>query len=302
VIYSIALSLLLGSELTYYLLIVQTGVVSHFHSDLITLFPMFVGGVMGTWLSGFSWFGLKTPIHKIFIALALQLYISLFYPDYNSFDLLLLGLAVGFMAPLGIYLFKAKQQKEIFFALAIAYTVGTSFFTFDADLREPMAVIFSIIGILCATVLKNYQIDMKTKTLSYPFISYLPLMFWILLDSNLFETLSRHNDINIWSNETPTIIVFHILGLIAAYFIDMSKIKQNLFIAALFIASYLFSYLELPILLSIAYPFTISYYNVVVFTTLSKEANLSRLSFMMIFVGWVASGLGLAVAISNFLH
>ena len=56
-IYSVALSLLLGSELTYYLLIVQTGVVSHFHSDLITLFPMFVGGVMGTWLSGFSWFG-----------------------------------------------------------------------------------------------------------------------------------------------------------------------------------------------------------------------------------------------------
>ncbi len=301
-IYSVALSLLLGFELTYYLLIVQTGIVAHYHSDLIVLFPMFIGGVVGTWLSGFSWFGLKNPIHKIIISLCLQLYISFFYPNYDSLDLLLLGLAVGFMAPLGIYLFKAKQQKELFFALAIAYTLGTSFFMFDADLREPMAVIFSFLGILCAIVLKNYQIDMETKTLSYPFISYLPLMLWILLDSNLFETLSRHTGINIWSKESSIIAIFHIAGLVAAYFIDTSKIKQHFFIAALFIASYSLSYFELPLLLAIVYPFTISYYNVVVFTTLSKEVNLAKLAFMMIFVGWIASGLGLAIALSRILH
>ena len=67
-IYSVALSLLLGSELTYYLLIVQTGIVAHYNSDLETLFPMFLGGVMGTWLSGFSWLGLKNPLHKIIVA------------------------------------------------------------------------------------------------------------------------------------------------------------------------------------------------------------------------------------------
>jgi hypothetical protein len=263
---------------------------------------MFVGGVMGTWLSGFSWFGLKTPIHKIFIALALQLYISLFYPNYNYFDLLLLGLAVGFMAPLGIYLFKAKQQKELFFALAIAYTTGTSFFMFDVDLREPMAVLFTVVALGTAFILKDYKVEIESKTLSYPFVSYLPLMLWLFLDSNLFETLSRHEGIDIWSKETSLIMIFHLSGLVAAYYVKISNIKQHFFILALFSSSYLFSYIEMPILLSIVYPFTISYYNVVVFTTLSKESDLSKLAFMMIFVGWIASGLGLAVAISRILH
>ena len=45
---SIALSLLLGFELSYYLLILQTGIVAHYDSDLITLFPMFAGGIIGT--------------------------------------------------------------------------------------------------------------------------------------------------------------------------------------------------------------------------------------------------------------
>ncbi|DAB30471.1 MAG TPA: hypothetical protein CFH84_03875 [Sulfurimonas sp. UBA12504] len=301
-IHSVALSLLLGFELAYYLLIIQTGIVSHYHSDLIVLFPMFLGGVIGTWLSGFSWIGLKNPIHKVLVALTLQLFVSFFYPNYDSLDLILLGLAVGFMAPLGIYLFKAKQQKELFFALAIAYTTGTSFFMLDVDLREPMAVVFSAVALACALILRNYRVDTETKTISLPFVSYLPLMLWILLDSNLFETLSRHERIDIWSKQTLIIAIFHIAGLMAAYFVDTSKIKQHFFIAALFIASYSLSYFELPLLLAMVYPFTISYYNVVVFTTLSKEVDLSKLAFMMIFVGWIASGLGLAIALSKILH
>ena len=301
-IYSVALSLLLGFELTYYLLIVQTGIVAHYNSDLATLFPMFLGGVMGTWLSGISWMGLKNPLHKIIVALTLQLFLSFLYPDFNIFSLFLLGLAVGFMAPLGIYLFKAKQQRELFFALAIAYTTGTCFFTSAVDDRVFMAIIFTSIALFCAIILRNYKVNTEAKTLSYSFISYLPLMLWILLDSNLFETLSRHAGIDIWSKETSIIAIFHIAGLVAAYFVDTSKIKQHFFIAALFIASYSLSYFELPLLLAMVYPFTISYYNVVVFTTLSKEVDLSKLAFMMIFVGWIASGLGLAIALSRILH
>lgn len=301
-IYSLALILLLGFELSYYLLIVQTGVVEYYNSDLITLFPMFVGGILGTILGGFSWGRVENPLHKIMIALSLQLLLSFFYPNYNIFTLLLLGLAVGVMAPLGVYLFKAKQQKELLLALAIAYTIGTYSFTSIVDSRMLMAVLFSAVALSSAFVLKDYRVETDAKVISHSFLSYLPLMLWILLDSNLFETLSRHESLDIWSEYTFTIITFHLLGLVAAYFIDMSKQKKHIFIALIFMGSYLFSYFELPFALAMLYPFTISYYNVVVFTTLSKEMSISKLAFMMIFVGWIASGLGLAIALSKFLH
>jgi hypothetical protein len=301
-IYSIALSLLLGFELSYYLLIVQTGIAAHYNSDLITLFPMFAGGVFGTWLSGASWGAIQNPIHKIFIALSLQFGLSFLYPDYTFFTLALLGLAVGVMAPLGIYLFKAKQQKELLFALAIAYSVGTFLFTSDVHDRAVMAASLSVVALASAFVLRGYKVALDAKEVSYPFVAYLPLMLWIFLDSNLFETLSRHESINIWSNYTFTIIVFHLLGLVAAYFIKASKLKKHLFIALLFLGSYALSYLEASFMLAVLYPFTISYYNVVVFTVLSKEVRLAKLSFMMVFVGWIASGAGLALALSRVLH
>lgn len=299
---SIALIILLGFELSYYLLIVQTGIVVHYNSDLITLFPMLVGGVLGTVFGGISWGKIDNPIHKIMIALIIQLLLSFTYPDYNIFSLALLGVSVGLMAPLGIYLFKAKQQKELLLALAIAYTIGTYSFTSAVDDRLWMAVFFSLMALFSAIVLRNYKVETDSKVISHSFISYIPLMIWILLDSNLFETLSRNEVLDIWSYQTFTIIVFHLLGLVTACFISMSKMKQHLFIAVLFVGSYTLAYFEFTYLLAMLYPFTISYYNVIVFTTLSQEMNLSKLAFMMIFVGWIASGLGLAIALSKILY
>lgn len=299
---SLALVLLLGFELSYYLLIVQTGIVAHYNSDLITLFPMFAGGVLGTVLGGVTWGKINNPIHKIMIALTLQLLLSFTYPDYNIFTLALLGIAVGLMAPLGIYLFKAKQQKELLLALAIAYTIGTYSFTYEVNDRLWMALLFSLVALVSAVVLRNYRVETDSKVISHSFVSYFPLMLWILLDSNLFETLSRDEALDIWSHQTSVIIVFHLFGLIAAYFIAVSERKKHLFIFLLFVLSYLMSYLELTLALAVIYPFTISYYNVVVFTTLSEEMKLSKLAFMMIFVGWIASGLGLAIALSKLLH
>ncbi len=301
-IHSVALILLLGFELSFYLLIVQTGVAEHYNSDILTLFPMFVGGVAGTVLGGFSWGRVSNPVHKIMIALLLQLLLSFLYPDYNAFTLLLLGLSVGVMAPLGIYLFKAKQQKELLAALAIAYTIGTYLFTYDPDHRIYMAVGFTSIALLSAFMLRDYVVETDAKEVSHPYLQYLPLILWIFLDSNLFETLSRHPDIDIWSEYTFTIIAFHLLGLVGAYCIKISKTKKHILIALIFIISYALSYLEEPLVLAMIYPFVISYYNVVVFTTLSKESSISKLAFMMVFVGWMASGLGLAVALSGSLH
>ena len=125
-IQSVALALLLGFELSYYLLIVQTGITEHYHSDLLKLFPLFVGGVAGTILSGHPWGKITNPLHKIYIALSLQLLLSFLYPQYNPFTLGLLGIAVGLMAPLSIYLFKAEQRYVLLFSLAIEDNLGTN--------------------------------------------------------------------------------------------------------------------------------------------------------------------------------
>jgi hypothetical protein len=297
----LALVLLLGFELSYYLLIVQTGITQHYHSDLLTLFPLFIGGIAGTLLSGYAWGRLTNPIHKIYVALTLQLVLSFFYPDYTPVTLALLGLCVGMMAPLSIYLFKEHQQYELLLALSIAYTVGTYAFTTLADHREWMAILFTAIALLSAISLHNFKTE-QTGERACSFAAYLPLTLWILLDSNLFETLSRHEGLMIWSEYTYTIILFHLLGLLGAFFIRIKEYKQHLFIALLFAGSYALSYAELPLALAMLYPFTISYYNVIVFITLSKESDLKKLAFVMLLVGWIASGLGLAIALSRLLH
>lgn len=257
---------------------------------------------MGTILSAKNWGKVQKPTHKIMIALSLQLGLSFMYPNYNVFTLALLGISVGLMAPLGVYLFKEKQQKELLFALAIAYTVGTYSFTSFADGREWMAVVFTVVALSAVLVLKDYEVQRDEKSVSYSFVSYLPLMLWILLDSNLFETLSRHEGLMIWSEFTYCIIAFHLLGLLGAAFIRIKKVHQHVLIALLFLASYGVSYLQLPLVLAMVYPFTISYYNVIVFTALSKETSLSKLAYMMVFIGWIASGLGLTLALSKILH
>ena len=48
------------------------------------------------------------------------------------------------------------------------------------------------------------------------------------------------------------------------------------------------------------YPFVISYYNVVILQTISKK-DFKTITFYMIFIGWMASGLGLFVAIANLI-
>ena len=299
---SIALALLLGFELAYYLLIIQTGLAEHYNCDIFALFPMFAGGVVGTVVAGMRWGRIENPIHKVYIALSLQLLLSFLYPNYNVFTLALLGLAVGMMAPLGIYLFKGKYQAKFLLALAIAYSIGTYLFTSDPEHRGILAIVFTLIALGATLVLREYKLEQNENPSTNSYISYLPLMLWIFLDSNLFETISRHKGIDIWSSYTIIIIAFHLVGLVAAYYIKLEDKKQHLIILLLFFGSYLFSYLETPLYLAIVYPLTISYYNVIVFAALSREESLKKLSFMMIFVGWIASGLGLGLALSHALH
>ncbi|MDA7818067.1 hypothetical protein N9A28_07740 [Sulfurimonas sp.] len=298
-LYSIALSLLLGFELSYYLLIVQTGIVSHLNSDISSLIFIFLGGVFGTYFAGQRWIVLSKPIEKIIFALTIQLILSFFYPNYNMATLVLLGVSVGLMAPLSIYIYSEKQLKELLIALAIAYSVGTYYFTSGEDIRFILAVVFSAVALLSSLIIRNYEMSIKSDT--HAFIYYAIFILWVFLDTNLFETLSRHLCLDIWTNYTLVIILFHLIGLISAYFIQLDDKKVHIFIAILFFSTYLVSYLKLALLVSMLYPFTVSYYNVLIFTALSKEMSLKKLALIMLFVGWIASGLGFLTALSGIL-
>jgi len=299
---SLSLIFLLGFELSYYLLIVQTGLAQHYNSDLVALSPLFVGGVSGTLLSGMDFSKNIKPIHKIIFALSLQLLLSFSYPNFNTFTLGILGVSVGMMAPLSVFLFKQKQKIELFIALAIAYTTGTYLFTTFADTRGVLAIMFTTVALASALLLKDYKIQEQTEVKSRSFFMYIPLMFWIFLDSNLFESLSRTQNLDIWSHQTFTIITFHLFGLFIAYFNKTKELNHHIVIAIFFMLSYALTYLNMPIALAIVYPFVISYYNVIVFMALSKEMSLKRLSFMMVFIAWIASGAGLALALSKVLY
>lgn len=125
------------------------------------------------------------------------------------------------------------------------------------------------------------------------------MVLWIFLDSSLFETLSRDTSVPIWrGGYSFEIVAFHIIGVIAALKIKLQKLEKELFIILLFALSYLFYFLQEAILLSIIYPFVISFYNVTILQSLLKK-DLKNLAFYMIFIGWIASGAGLFIALEN---
>ena len=72
------------------------------------------------------------------------------------------------------------------------------------------------------------------------------------------------------------------------------------FILILFALSYLLYFLREGFILSMIYPFVISYYNVVILQTISKK-DFRTITFYMILIGLIASGAGLFVAITNLI-
>ena len=127
------------------------------------------------------------------------------------------------------------------------------------------------------------------------------MVLWVFLDSTLFESLSRDITISIWRDGfTFQIALFHVIGVFCALYFKIEKNQKSLFILTLFAASYLFYFLREGFILSIVYPFVISYYNVVILQTIAKK-DFKTITFYMIFIGWMASGAGLFVALSNLI-
>lgn len=290
----VALTLFIAFELCYYLLIAQTGIVEYFASNIFLIAPLPIGGVIGSLLS----FYIKISNQKkITIFLLMQLILTFFYPNFSMALLFLLGISVGALAPLMINELKKATILELGFALSISYGVGTMLFNYDAAKRETIAIIFTLIVLLCSTQLpKLKELKSNNRFESY---SLFIMVLWIFLDSALFETLSRDLNVPIWrGGYSFEIVAFHILGVITALKFKIQKLEKELFIIILFALSYLFYFLQEPLLLSIVYPFVISFYNVTILQSLLKR-ELKSLAIYMVFIGWAASGLGLFVALEN---
>ncbi len=293
----LALVFFIAFELCYYLLIAQTGIVEHLASNIFVIAPLPIGGVIGSILS----FYIKTSNkNKIFSFLLLQLAVSFFYPNLNALLLFILGISVGALAPLLINELKKASNIQLGFALAISYALGTFLFTYDASKRGSIAIVFTIIALLSSLFLNQKEHkDLTSNNYSY---SLFVMVLWIFLDSTLFETLSRDLSTSIWRDGfTLEIIVFHLIGVVSAFYIKMEKTQKELLILTLFALSYLFYFLHEGFILSLVYPFVISFYNVVILQTIVKK-DLKTLGIYMVFIGWAASGAGLFVALENLTY
>lgn len=294
--------LFVGFELCYYLLIAQTGIVEVYHSDIMAISPLPIGGVMGSVLS--SHINLKNE-HKVTTLITLQMVMTFFYPHMSVLTLFVLGLSVGGMAPLIIEELKGKSVYDLLLALCFAYATGTLLFTTDPNYRDIIGVVMSAGAMLSYFVLRAFPSNATSKGFGIEKIgkySLLSMCFWVFLDSALFETLSRDISIPIWRGGfTFEIITFHILGVISGIFSKANEYQRSVIILVLFVLSYLFYFLHEAWILSIVYPFVISYYNVAILQSLANNLDLKKIGIYMVFIGWAASGVGLLVALEQWI-
>jgi hypothetical protein len=288
------LILFIASELCYYLLIAQTGVVEYFSSNLFLIAPLPIGGIIGSLLVSYIKIDFR---NRISLFLTIQLIMSFLYPNFNMYTLFILGFVVGSMAPLIINEVKKTTLLELGLALSISYVTGTLLFNYEVEQRGVIAIVLTSITLIASRFLPENE-AIKESSQNFPLLI---MVLWVFLDSALFESLSRDVTISIWRDGyTFQIALFHVVGVFSALFFRIEQNQKGLFILTLFALSYLFYFLREGFILSIIYPFVISYYNVVILQTISKK-EFKTITFYMIGIGWMASGAGLFVALANLI-
>lgn len=290
------LVIVLASQLLYYLLIAQTGVVGAFNSDIYALYTLPIGGIIGSFLSAY-WrhFDIRT---ELFFMFGIQMMISWFYPDYSLSMLLVLGFVVGFTTPLLLYIFRSQSTLQLALGLAISYTVGTAFYTYPFGERGDIAIVLPLISVSALYFSHPKHISMGEKS-SFNWGILAVMMLWIFADSALFETLSRSGGMDIWRMYPLLIITSHLLGIFLAYRYGGAFMRQTRVILSLFILSYALYWLKEPILLSIVYPVVISYYNVLLFQALIRLADIRLIALSMVGIGWIATSIANSLAIDH---
>ncbi len=290
------LVLVLSSQLLYYLLIAQTGVVGAFHSHIHDLYPLPIGGVIGSLLAAYwKHHEIKPELYFMFGA---QIMISWVYPNYSLGLLLVLGVIVGYTTPLMLHAFRGQSRKSLAAGLAISYAIGTALYSYPFEQRTIIAVVLPVISLaaLYLSELSPKVIEQKTA-LNWKMVGV--MMVWIFTDSALFETLSRSVNMDIWSRFTVLIITSHLLGIYLAYRYSRPLMQSNIVILGLFALSYGLYYVAQPLVLAIIYPVAISYYNVLLFRELTLMRDVRSVGLAMVAVGWGAASLANIVALEH---
>ncbi len=291
--------LFIAGEFCYYLLIAQTGIIEVFHSELPSFFTLPLGGILGSLLVYKPLGILKDDTSKIRFFLALQLVCSLFYPSLNLFVLGLLGVSLGMSAPLLIKLC-SKHLGNMAFALGITYAASTALFTYAPLLRGSLAVVLSVIALVSSFFLSYTPKRDVEESKPLGLYAIVAMASWAFLDANLFETLSRSADMSIWrSSLWPVILCFHLVGMATAYYFRARMKEHSYLILVLFTLSYTLYATKEALLLSIVYPFVISYYNFTIIERLSRITSLRTLGIVMLFTGWIAGGGGLMCSLTH---
>ena len=274
------------TETSYYLLILQTGIIDYFHSDMSKIWMIPVGGVLGI----LTMAKLNSRAVVVSIALFFQTLLMFFYPTFNGFMLFALGFLSGLIAP--YLIFQLRSLTQIVVILGLAYFLGTFAIHILPENRGALAIILSIVALFSSYFVVPIT-QKETKNIALK--TYLGIFVWLVLDATLFETLSR-SSVGIWKHEEFTVMIalFHMVGLYIGYKLISFK-HNNIAILTLFALSYLFFAFNLSYLLAIVYPIVISYYNVIIlkhFMQLSFE-HLTLVSLSL----WMSAGIGLSMAL-----
>lgn len=288
------LVLVLSSQLLYYLLIAQTGVVGVFHSHLHDLYTLPIGGVMGSLLSAY-WKHTQIK-QELFFMFGAQILISWFYPDYSLGTLLVFGLLIGYTTPLMLYSFREQSRQNLAIGLALSYAIGTALYTYPFGQRGIIAIVLPVIS-LVALYFSTLPAKSPSQIASMNWKMVGVMMVWIFADSALFETLSRSGNMDIWRHYTALIITSHLLGVYLAFRYGKTLMRSSMAILGLFALSYGAYYAHQPILLAIIYPIVISYYNVLLFRELTQMGDVRVIGITMVGVGWSASSAANLVAL-----
>jgi hypothetical protein len=291
-----ALVFFVSFELCYYLLLIQTGIVEYFHSELCLIFSLPIGGMVGSVLVTYISFD-KLKLLKILVFL--QILLTLFYPDINLLLLFILGLVVGSVAVLIIDFLKYANKIDLVTILSISYLTGTSLFNYDFNSRQIVGIVFSIVVFVSVFFIQQTK---KIEYLKYDYSIFM-MFLWVLLDSTLFETLSRYSELSIWRNGYELQIIFgHILGVIFAMVFNLTQNQKALVVFLLFGLSFFLFFQKEALLLSFVYPFVISFYNLLIFLSLRSKEDIKTIGISMLFIGWIASGMGLIFALMQVLR
>ena len=149
---------LFASEFTYYLLILQTGIINYHHSLFTEIWMIPVGGILGI-IASVTLNNKKRWLMPLF--LLMQLLLSFHYSTANVLELFLLGVLSGLTAPMLIA--RINTFWVVIASLALSYAFGTYMFDVEASNRTDIALFLSLLALIASLAPHTFANTVKIK-------------------------------------------------------------------------------------------------------------------------------------------